>query len=287
MELAAPSLIFVDPALEIGFVPLTAGYPTFFHGSGQALLVGVEEDVALWHGTLPSWGDEPPIDFREFTSTEMDLLSGDSASVTGRRPSYWDDEWYDPGPYDPSWYDPGDSGNGGGTSGAAAVDMTGDECPAAQAAAKEALNLLYNNSATARGLIDTLVTNGTDLNLFRQNLTGGGSSRYDEMFGNNHILWDPFVVIQGENSDGSLWTLAPIMVLAHELVHAAHRGDPTWQGHGSEHLVIPIANQIAAEMNAATGSSYGTTRDTHTHNTLWYTPSTTSTGFTIARPGCG
>ena len=53
------------------------------------------------------------------------------------------------------------------------------------------------------------------------------------------------------------------MILAHELVHAGNAGNPAYHLNPSEPLVMAIANQIAQEMNAATGSTYDTTRDSH------------------------
>lgn len=160
-----------------------------------------------------------------------------------------------------------------------------DACPVEQAAANTSLSLLYIHSPTARALIDTMGANGTALNLITASLTGlGAQARFDHI--NNQVTWDPFVYTEGTNIDGSTYTLAPIMVLAHELVHAGHAGDPAYQLDGSETLVMQIANQIAAELNEATGSNYDTTRDSHVRDRLRNTTSPTSTFFSIARPGC-
>jgi hypothetical protein len=74
------------------------------------------------------------------------------------------------------------------------------------------------------------------------------------------------------------------MLLAHELVHAAHANDSAWQGETSEPSVMPIANQIASERNAAIGSNYDTSRDNHVRTGLYDTTSPTSTLYSIARP---
>lgn len=59
------------------------------------------------------------------------------------------------------------------------------------------------------------------------------------------------------------------------------------QGEASEPLVMQIANQVAAELNAATGSTYSANRDNHEHTNLYNSTSPTSTTYSIARPGCG
>jgi len=100
-----------------------------------------------------------------------------------------------------------------------------DACPVEQSASERSLDLLYNNSATARALIDAMAANGTVLNLITAHLSGvGAQARFDPP--TNQVLWDPFLVALGNNTDGSPYTMAPIMVLAHELVHAGHAGDP-------------------------------------------------------------
>lgn len=126
---------------------------------------------------------------------------------------------------------------------------------------------------------------GTNLNLIAASLVDvGPQASFDA--GNNQVLWDPFVYVEGANSDGYTYKLAPIMVLAHELVHAGNASNPAYQTPSSEALVMQIANQIAKEMNSATGSNYETKRDSHEGKT-YNTTSPTSTIFSISRPGCG
>lgn len=74
------------------------------------------------------------------------------------------------------------------------------------------------------------------------------------------------------------------MILAHELVHA---GSPGLAGPSTEALVILIANQIAREMNAAAGDQkYDTSRDNHNRNGMYNSVSSTSSTYTLVRPGC-
>ena len=160
-----------------------------------------------------------------------------------------------------------------------------DACPVEQAAANTSLSLLYIHSPTARALIDTMGANGTALNLISASLYDfGPQARFDHI--NNQITWDPFWAFGGVNTNGSSYTIAPIMVLAHELVHAGHAGDPAYQLASSETLVMQIANQIPAELNAATGSNYNTTRDSHVRTEQYRTTSPTSIVYSLARPGC-
>lgn len=105
-----------------------------------------------------------------------------------------------------------------------------------------------------------------------------------QRFGPNKYIIATYYV--GTNSDGSQYTLTPIMALAHELVHAGNAGNPAYQGLSSEPLTMSIANQIAREMNAATGSDYDATRDIHNATGRFATDSPKSATFAIARPGC-
>ena len=184
------------------------------------------------------------------------------------------------------------SGNGGASGapqGPGGVELDNSTCPIELGAARSALELLYNNSATARALIDQanlLGTDGLHINIITASLLGNGPQ---DVFDHAHtIYWDPFQYVTGTNTNGTSYEISPIMLLAHELVHAGHAGDPAYQDEASEALVMSIANQIAAEMNAATGSHYDTTRDSHIRdqNGLHYTSLVTSTVLSIARPGC-
>ena len=151
------------------------------------------------------------------------------------------------------------------------------------AAAAFSLDFLYKHSSTAKALIDAIVANGTSLNLISANLAGfGAQDSFDK--DNNQILWDPFMWITGTNSDGSTYNENPMMLLAHELIHAGHASDPLYQGSASETLVMSIANQIAAEINSSAGTHFDTSRDNHDGQRN-YTTSPTSTLFSIARPG--
>jgi hypothetical protein len=227
---------------------------------------------------------------RVLSEYEIALVSG------GNSDSEMDDyppiDVYGYSPFDPNqdyWPEPDNTDIGGGsgdsTNGADEIVVTGRDCPVDQEAASDALELLYNNSATARALIDAAGDNGVVINLVLTNPSGfGARPQYDPM--TNMISWDAFQYQEGLNSDGSRWAISPIMILAHELVHAANSGNPAYQGAASEALVISIANQIAREINQATGSNFDTTRDTHSRNYQGHTNSITGTTFTIQRPGC-
>lgn len=168
-----------------------------------------------------------------------------------------------------------------------AIPVTGRNCPAEQTAVQTAMNLLYNNSPTARQMMDVALVHGVQLQVIQVNLSqvgGQGNNRFDPVTG--IITWDPFLVAVGNNLNNSPYTLSPIMMLAHEFVHAAHRYNPAYQTETSEPLIMAIANQIAIEMNAATGSSYNTNRDNHIRTGQHYTHSPTSTMFSVIRPDC-
>lgn len=222
---------------------------------------------------------------RPLSPDEMLLLAGGSGSeisVWGQRPHGWDPTPpNDPYPDGPYW---GGGGGGQGT-GPDGIDLVGRECPVDQAAARSAMDILYNNSPTARAMIDLAAARGVDLHLIMANLTGQGQQNSFNP-NSNTIFWDPFQYAEGTNTDGSTYTLAPIMLLAHEFIHAAYGDDPAYQTAASEPLVMSIANQIAMELNAATGSHYDTTRDSHVRTGLYTTGSVTSTTPSIARPGC-
>lgn len=227
----------------------------------------------VWHTEIDPdvGGDVSTLD----SAPEPDVV------VVGQR-IYWvvyDDSSDAPVPSTDPTIEPGENG-----APAAAIELI-DACPVEQSAAADSLNSLYNNSPTARALIDAMRANGTSLNLITASLSGfAPQARFDSP--TNQILWDPFVYIEGTNTNGSTYTMAPIMVLAHELVHAGHAGEAAYQGASSEGLVMQVANQIASELNAATGSSYDTTRDSHVRSGQFNTTSPTSIIFSIARPGC-
>jgi hypothetical protein len=159
-------------------------------------------------------------------------------------------------------------------------------CPNMTMAADQSLDFLYANSATARALIDTMAANGVTLSLADFNNSGFGA-RAEFSGANNLVAWDPFQVATGVNSNGTVYVLAPIMILAHELVHAGHPNDPAYQGAASEPLVMSIANRIAAELNAATGRNYEDDRDNHERTGLYDTDSPFSSTYSIAPPNCG
>ena len=114
----------------------------------------------------------------------------------------------------------------------------------------------------------------------------GGQDRIRFEPATGAITWDPFIYVDGFNTDGTPYSVSPIMLLAHEFVHAAYRDDPAYQGPDSEPLVMQIANQIAAEMNAATNSNYNTDRNNHVRDGQYNTNSVTSTHLSIVRPAC-
>lgn len=221
---------------------------------------------------------------RELTDDERLLIAGGNGSEF----TVWGpDPWWDPTlPNDP---DPdGGWGGGGGSgqnSGPEGIDVEGRDCPVERAAAQLALASLYANSDTARTMIDLAAARGADLNLIMANNTGQGQQNgFDPA--TNTIYWDAFQYVEGVNINGSPYALSPIMLLAHELIHAAYGDDPAYQSVAGEALVMSLANQIAAEMNASTGSHFNTNRDSHVRTGLFTTASITSTVFSIARPGC-
>lgn len=71
------------------------------------------------------------------------------------------------------------------------IELTGRDCPVEHAAARDSLSDLYNNSPTARALIDAVSANGTDLNLIKVNLTGY-EPKVQFFSESNRIDWDPF-----------------------------------------------------------------------------------------------
>lgn len=161
-----------------------------------------------------------------------------------------------------------------------------EPCLREQIAAAQAQNQLSQYSPTARALMQAAIASGTKLQLIRASNSGlGRQTEYDPSA--NVIYWDPFQGARGFNSDNSLYVLAPIMILAHELVHAGNRHDPRFLHRASEPLVMPIANQIAREMNASPhGSNYATFRDNHDATSLFYTESSTSAVQRDDRPSC-
>jgi hypothetical protein len=165
------------------------------------------------------------------------------------------------------------------------LSIYGRDCPVENAAAQAAMEHLYANSSTARSLMERAVAYGVTLNLIKANLAGY-TSRLSYDPASNTISWDPYVFVVGKNADGSDYVLTPIMLLAHEFVHAGNDNDPAYQYNASEPVVMQIANQIAAEMNASTGSSFNTNRDVHARLNQYHTDSPTSSIISIVRPGC-
>lgn len=179
-------------------------------------------------------------------------------------------------------------GGGGGEPGPSnpfGIGITGRECTAERQAADTALTFLYNNSQTARMMIDTMANQGTNIFLVKDISGDQEYIGYDPAL--NHIRWDPFVSLRGTNSDGSEFDLSPLMVLAHELVHASLRGQPLM---ASETHAMQIANQIAQEVNTSTGSSFNTNRNVYETSFQFYVNSIEKSGignFELVRPGCG
>lgn len=179
-------------------------------------------------------------------------------------------------------------GDGGGDSGGPSnpfgIGILDRDCAVEREAAESALNFLYTHSQTARMMIDTMANQGTRISLFVEIPGGSEAISYDP--GTNQINWDPFVAFQGTNSDGSGFDLSPLMVLAHELVHASLRGQPLMN---SETHAMQVANQIAQEVNASTGSSFNTNRNTYETSSQFYVNSIEKSGtnnFELTRPGC-
>ncbi len=155
------------------------------------------------------------------------------------------------------------------------------DCPNMADATEKTLDELYKNSPTARGLIDQMVANGTKIDASDLDNEKHGRKAG---FANAVITWDPFQGLTGPNgSPQSSYTHAPIIVLAHEIAHAALRMNP---GPESESKAIELANQIAAELNAASGSSYDTARKQYADGTFFDVESPFKTILTIVPVGC-
>jgi hypothetical protein len=149
------------------------------------------------------------------------------------------------------------------------------------------LDLLYEKSETARGLMDAAIARQVSITIIQivpDLRIGQANNRFNPATG--EITWDPFVYVRGVNTDGTPYTLTPIELLAHEFVHAAFRENPAYQTPDSEPLVMSIANQIAAELNAAMGTNYSTDRNNHERTGQFYSSSVTSADLSIARPAC-
>lgn len=152
-------------------------------------------------------------------------------------------------------------------------------------AASEALSELFNGSPTVQRYMELAHSFGVTISLFRSDYTDFGAT--DEFIANRSgsggvINWDPFSTGNGRNIVGSFYSESPIMLLAHELVHA---GDTALRGPASENAVIAIVNAIAAEMNMSTGSHYETTRTVH-DGKLSMTDNIHSQTASITRPDC-
>ncbi len=224
------------------------------------------------------------------------VWDGDVCVVTG---GGGDDWWPGGGGGGGGW---GGGGGGGGDcsndpsrcegdpppTGPEALPVLGRNCPAELTAAETAKNLLYANSPTARQMMDAAAVHGVYIQVVQIDPALAGGQPRDRFYPETGaITWDPFVYARGVNQNGSPWELSPIMLLAHELVHAAHRYNPAYQGEDSEAVVMALANQIAAEMNAAIpNSNYNTNRDNHIRLAQHYSSSVTAASFTIARPSC-
>lgn len=182
------------------------------------------------------------------------------------------------------WWTPGgeDWGGGGGSDGGCSsndpshcdvtdpfpsnpfgIALIGRDCPTERLLAAEALNRIYSTN-TGRDLINRVAANGTSISLIVAQL-----SQSDIAFDSatNRIEWDPYVALTGLNYNGSEYRIAPLLVLAHELVHAANKGKPE---EGDEQLAIDTANAIARELNTS-GDPFG--RQYNTDGTD-YTPAT-------------
>jgi hypothetical protein len=174
--------------------------------------------------------------------------------------------------------------------GPAAIHLIGGSATD-RAAAELSLAELYGASATAKQLIDTLVAKGTALDLIVANLAGGGPQDGFAWQSTKYIDWDPFVGVTGTNSDGSTYTESPMMLLAHELVHAAYFPDMAYEGESSEPLVMSISNQIATEVNSSLGTHYDPTRETHetgpNGGQFWTTSPTSTTPSIVRGPSHG
>ncbi|WP_448662453.1 hypothetical protein ACG3SL_17575 [Sphingomonas sp. CJ20] len=165
-----------------------------------------------------------------------------------------------------------------------------ENCPVDQKAAQDALSLLYSGSATMRGLMDSAAAKGVGIDMIKYNPSQVGGQSGDRFIwqgdGPHNIEWDPFLAIEGTNSNGSHYSLSPVEALAHEFVHAAHLGEADWQGDASEAKVMALVNAISAELNTNTSSNFNTNRDNHIGNPFWVSTITQSTFAATQRPDC-
>lgn len=186
------------------------------------------------------------------------------------------------------------SGGGGGGSDDPPADylpIGGRQCERDEMSTRVAMGILQATSQTARQLISEAQARGVTITLAAIDPTAAGGQRIEYSQGSNSIIFDPTIYVYGTNHNQTPYELTPIMLLAHELIHAAHGNDPAYQGEASEALVMQISNQIALEINAATPNDFAdfnTNRDNHIRDGQGYTTSITagSVSFSIARPSC-
>lgn len=150
---------------------------------------------------------------------------------------------------------PSGSGESGGSGGD--FDLSGG-CGASQSEFREALSDLEAGSAAARAIIEAAKQNGLDVMLIREDITDQRNGYTpDPAVPNGGVLkWDPFSSWTGTNFDESIYTLSPVMILMHELIHWANNNL-------TEIEVISVANEIAKEMNMNLGTNFDTHRDRH------------------------
>lgn len=224
------------------------------------------------------------VDFAQMSANSQPHADGGGVTVTATWRGRGGIGGWDGGGQDTSYYV--HEQHNGGTDAVPEITVVGRECNAEHTAAQNALQTLYENSPTARGLIDAAATRGTSISLIQANIAGFGSqNRFDPP--TNTIFWDPFLGFSGTNNDATTYTQTPIIILAHELIHAAYPDDPRYRHGGSEDLVLPLANQIAREMNAV-GYNFDTSRNTHSEGRRQFKVSSISSSVeSIIRPGCG
>jgi hypothetical protein len=154
------------------------------------------------------------------------------------------------------------------------------DCPKMKEATEKSLDFLYNNSPTARVLIDQMAAQGTRIDA-RDLPNSDFSDRAS--YSNGAIYWDPYQGLTGSNGQGGTFTHAPILVLAHEIVHAALRTDVS---PAAEQKATELTDQIARELNASTGSDFGSQRINYGPGTLFDVESSFSYRLSITPVGC-
>lgn len=170
---------------------------------------------------------------------------------------------------------------GGGTPTPPTFKVSGRTwCQPAKSGFDDAMNKLYEGSATARQVIDQAHSNNAAFNLIRIDTADGGKQDlFDTQ--NNTVSWDPFSYPSWDEN-GVTKSVPAVLALAHEICHAASPGSP-------EMDIIEKANKIATEYNGYFGTKFEAGRTTHGDGKYTNTDSIASTTYSISRgdQSCG